>query len=348
MNYADIINVTENSALFSYELDGAGFAVLTLNGVEYKSVEATGTGRFAVSGLEPGKSYHGELSGVALDFTTLPAPVGEELGRFALISDPHVSLKDENRKGRFFIESAAILREVLEKAAELKAEFAVIPGDITNMGTEDEYVYCKALLDKAPLPLQLIPGNHDYPDRGFWEKYFGAARFCFKKYGFTWIGVDTSGGRLLPEDAGVIKEALEKDEKVIVCTHYHFLAPPRIDHNPNVGIKNGAEYKELLELMQKKGVRIYAGHQNICSNATFGAMHQLNLPQPPQFPCEWLLVRVFANGFYNQAIPINSEVMRQWSRRSGNAAAEFYNERQWRGEYRLQSFDQSNFIWEDK
>ena len=120
MNYADIINVTENSALFSYELERAGFAVLNIDGIEYKSVEATGTGRFAVSGLEPGKAYHADLSGVGLDFTTLPEPEGEELGRFALISDPHVSLKDENRKGRFFVESGAIMREVLEKAAELK------------------------------------------------------------------------------------------------------------------------------------------------------------------------------------------------------------------------------------
>ena len=119
MNYADIINVTESSVLFSYELENAGFAVLSVEGTEYKSVEATGTGRFEITGLEPLHAYHAELSGVSLDFTTLPAPEGKELGRFALISDPHVSLKDENRKGRFFIESAAIMREALENAADL-------------------------------------------------------------------------------------------------------------------------------------------------------------------------------------------------------------------------------------
>ena len=35
MNYADIISVTENSALFSYELEGPGFAVLEIDGREY-------------------------------------------------------------------------------------------------------------------------------------------------------------------------------------------------------------------------------------------------------------------------------------------------------------------------
>jgi hypothetical protein len=55
MNYADIINVTENSVLFSYELENAGFAVLTVNGVEYNSVEATGTGNALVQLMALGK-----------------------------------------------------------------------------------------------------------------------------------------------------------------------------------------------------------------------------------------------------------------------------------------------------
>lgn len=349
MNYADVINVTESSALFSYELEKAGFAVLKINGKEYKSVEAVGTGRFAVADLEPDTAYHAELSGVALEFTTLPAPEGEELGRFAVISDPHISLKDENRKGRFFIESASIMKETLEKAAELGAEFAVMPGDITNMGTEEEYLFSKKILDKSPLPLHLLPGNHDYPERGYWESCFGPRRWVFYKYGYTWIAVDTSSGNLLPEDAALIKEHLDAGESLIISTHYHFFEAPLINHKPCLGIRNGAEHLELLKQLQGKRVLIYAGHQNICSCARFGRTTQLNLPQPPQFPCEWILVRVFANGFYHQAVPISSEVMRQWSRNSSNAAAEFYNERQWRGEYRLQSFDQSNFLWkEDK
>ena len=348
MNYADIINVTESSVLFSYELENAGFAVLSVEGTEYKSVEATGTGRFEITGLEPLHAYHAELSGVSLDFTTLPAPEGKELGRFALISDPHVSLKDENRKGRFFIESAAIMREVLENAADLGAEFAVVPGDVTNEGTAEEYDYCKKLLDNSPLPLHLIPGNHDYPERGYWEKCFGLRHWVMQKYGYTWIAVDTSSGQLPDEDADLIRAHIKKGEKLIICTHYHFFEPPRINHKSVLGIRNAAAHQELLELLKKNRVMIYAGHQNVCSCAVFGKTTQLNLPQPPQFPCEWILVRVFANGFYHQAIPVNSEVWRQWSRNSGNAAAEFYNERQWRGEYRLQSFDQSNFVWEEK
>ena len=347
MNYADIINVTENSALFSYELEGAGFAVLTVAGREYKSVEATGTGRFEVRDLEPGTAYEADLSGVKLEFTTLEAPEGEELGRFALISDPHVSLKDENRKGRYFIESAFLMSETLANAARLGAEFALMPGDITNMGTEDEYILCDSLLKQSQIPLYPLPGNHDYPERGFWEKYIGPRRWEIEKFGFTWLAVDTSKGSLLPEDAAAIERVLDSGKKLIISSHYHFFEAPRINHNTCLGIRNKEEFSGLLQRIQDSSVMIYAGHQNICSCARFGKAVQLNLPQTPQFPCEWLLVRVFANGFYHQAIPITSEVMRQWSRRSGDAAADFYGERQWKSAYRLQSFDQSNFIWKD-
>lgn len=345
MNYADIINVTENSALFSYELEGAGFAVLKIDGREYTSVEATGTGRFEVRDLEPGKQYRAELSGVELEFTTLEAPQGEELGRFALISDPHVSLKTENRKGRYFIESASLMRETLENAEKLGAEFAVMPGDITNEGTQAEYDLCQTLLSTSRIPLHLLPGNHDYPERGFWAPAFGALTWEFEKFGFTWIAVDTSNGRLKAEDAAIIRKHLEQGKKLIIATHYHFFEAPRINHNTCLGIRNKEEHQELLELIKNSNVLIYAGHQNICSCASFGKALQLNLPQVPQFPCEWILVRVFANGFYHQAIPVASEVMRQWSRRSGNEAADFYNERQWKDAYRLQTFEQSNFIW---
>lgn len=347
MNYADIISVTENSALFSYELEGAGFAVLKIGDREVTSEEATGTGRFEVRDLEPATAYKANLSGVELEFTTLEAPQGEELGRFALISDPHVSLKSENRKGRFFIESAYLMSETLENAAKLGAEFAVLPGDITNVGTQEEYELCKGILSNSKIPLHLLPGNHDYPERGFWEPAFGPVRWEFKKFGFTWIAIDTSGGSLLQEDADIIRKHLENGEKLIISTHYHLFEAPRINHRSCLGIRNKEEHKELLELIQNSPVRIYAGHQNICSCATVGKAVQLNLPQIPQFPCEWILVRVFANGFYHQAIPISSEVMRQWSRRSGNEAAAFYDERQWRSEYRIQTFDQSNFIWKD-
>ena len=345
MNYADIIDVTENSALFGYELDAPGFAVLTIDGREIKSVEAGGTGRFRVSGLAPETSYHAELSGVGLDFTTLPAPEGPELYRFAVISDPHISAKEENRKGRFFVESAALAAESFAAACKLGAEFAVLPGDITNEGTEEEYRISRGVLARAELPVYVLPGNHDHPERGYWERFCGPRSWKMRLRDCTWIGADTSDKRLHEEDARAIREAVESGERVIVFSHYQLFEAPRINHKPNQAVGNREENGEVLELIRNSPVMLYVGHQNICSCAPCGRALQLNLPQTPQFPCAWILVRVFANGFYHQQIPIASEVMRQWSRRAGNEAAAFYGEPQWRGEYRMQSYEQSNFVW---
>ena len=72
---------------------------------------------------------------------------------------------------------------------------------------------------------------------------------------------------------------------------------------------------------------------------------QINLPQLPQFPCGFIRVRCFGNAWYHDFIPIDSEVLRQWSRRAGDAAAEFYNEPQWRAVYRVgRGAEESNFV----
>jgi hypothetical protein len=94
---------------------------------------------------------------------------------------------------------------------------------------------------------------------------------------------------------------------------------------------------------------IYAGHQNIMSVTYVDQAVQINLPQPPQYPCGWIRVRCFANGTYYTFEPISSEVLRQWSRRAGDAAAEFYEQRQWCSDYRRGRFPEScNFYLENK
>ena len=107
--YAHIISFDWQSAVFAYDLGMPGFAELDIlnTGKTIKSVEATGNGRLYLEEL-PAETqiclrlrYPGGEQ--ALSFTTLPAPQGELINQFALIADPHISIKQENRKGRFFV-----------------------------------------------------------------------------------------------------------------------------------------------------------------------------------------------------------------------------------------------------
>ena len=351
--YADIISFDWENVLISYDSGSAGFVSLTLNpgNMKIKSVEASGNGRFAVSGLKPETTYTAEISSSSgeksLTFTTLPAPEGRETGSFALISDPHVACNSENRKGRFFVESEMLLREALQKCLEMGIRQLIMPGDITNHGEEKEYLVCREILKTFPGEVIAVPGNHDAVT-GLWDEYFDC-RSCetLLPGGYNLIAVDTSGKILTDADAEMIEKAIGRDGRAIITSHYQFFNSPVISHSGPVAniIDNFAERASLLEKITDSNSILYVGHQNITTVTRIGKAIQINLPQIPQFPCGFIRVRCFGNSWYHDFIPIGSEVLRQWSRKAGDAAAEFYKEHQWSGAYRVgHGPEESNFL----
>ena len=351
--YAHIISFDWQSAVFAYDLGMPGFVELDIlnTGKTIKSVEATGNGRLYLDEL-PAETQiclrlrypEGEQQ---LFFTTLPAPQGELINQFALIADPHISIKQENRKGRFFVESAAIGEDVVKRCAELGIKYTLWPGDITNEGYPEEYAIAAEVLKKLPQEPWLIPGNHDYGPE-LWQKSFGVRRWERKLPGIgKVIGIDTGDKLLHKNDAEAIQKELEISGRVTIMTHYQLFESPDINHVAAAAVipSNIGDYAELMEKISNTPSVIYAGHQNIMSVTHIGKAIQINLPQPPQYPCGWIRVRCFENGTYYTFEPISSEVLRQWSRRAGEEAADFYGERQWRAAYRRGRFPEScNFF----
>lgn len=351
--YAQIISFDWERALLAYDLNAAGFveAEVRETGKTFKSAEACGTGRLVLENLPAGTLLHVTLRHPAgekkLAFTTLPPPGGEMTGQFALIADPHISTKDENRKGRFFVESASLVRDAVERCAELGIVCTLWPGDITNAGLPGEYALAAKVLKDLPASPFLVPGNHDH-DPGAWERTFGPRRGVYPlPGGGNVVAVDTSDQLLHEDDAQVLRDALRRDGRVTVMTHYQFFPSADITHVPPEKTMplNIADHAGLLEEMRRTPSVVWAGHQNILSVTRAGRAVQINLPQIPQYPCGWLRVRRFADGDYYTFEPIASEVLRQWSRRAGDEAAGFYGEPQWRGAYRCGKFPQSgNFF----
>ena len=351
--YAEIISFDWERALLAYDLGRAGFveAAIRETGKAVKSQEACGTGRLVLEGLPSGTLLHvtfrhpgGEKE---LSFTTLPAPRGKMTGHFALIADAHISTKSENRKGRFFVESASLARDAIDRCTRLGIACTLWPGDITNAGLPDEYALAAEVFASLPEPPVLVPGNHDHGPE-LWKSTFGPRRGRYPlPGGGTLVAVDTSAQRLEKEDAEAIEEVLEKEGRVTVMTHYQFFPSSDISHVPPAATMpaNIGEHADLLEEIRKTPSVVWAGHQNILSVTRAGKAVQINLPQIPQYPCGWLRMRRFADGDYYTFEPIASEVLRQWSRRAGDEAASFYGEPQWRGAYRCGRFPQSgNFF----
>ena len=354
--YAYVITFDWQSAVLAYEINGSGFVEVEncLDHTVIKSAEAVGTGRLYLDDLQPASDIElvfrypgGEKK---LNFTTLPEPQGDMLCEFALIADPHISIKKENRKGRFFVESAALADDVINRCAELNIVHTIWPGDITNAGLEGEYKLAEKVLRNLPQKPWLIPGNHDHNPE-LWSKFLGERRWVRALPGFgKVVGIDTSDKILHPEDAAAIERELDAAGKVIIASHYQLFESGDINHVPAAAVlpDNIGEYAELLEKLTNTPSLIYAGHQNIMSVCRINKAVQINLPQPPQYPCGWIRVRCFANGTYYTFEPISSEVLRQWSRRAGEEAADFYEQRQWHAAYRRGRFPESGNFFQEK
>jgi 3',5'-cyclic-AMP phosphodiesterase len=137
----------------------------------------TGPGAVTLAGLEPATAYDICLSGPGQPrakvgtVTTLPAPPGRLLARFATISDCHIGerwvaplrrLHDPRPRPPGL--AAYPVRCALAAIAEAEAwgaELLVAKGDLTQEGEPAEIYGAVDMLRRASIPVEVILGNHD-------------------------------------------------------------------------------------------------------------------------------------------------------------------------------------------
>lgn len=362
--FCRIISVDWERALLAYDLGDVGFVTVELTGASgdvltWKSEEGGGNGRLKLENLQADSHYLGSFAcdygTLSLDFTTLEAPVGEMSASFALIADPHLALKTENRKGRFMLESAMIFQDVVAQCNQLEPDFILLPGDITNSSEVGEFELTAKIMAELDAKYIAVPGNHDVnpctPNGDpyqLWQQFFGASDGIFKLSCGTVVALDTACGHLTDSSAALLAKTLNEkhQEPLLVITHYQLFDNEKVYRGATQKvIKNADQHAALLQQLTESSAIIYAGHQNIPAVKRFGKAIQMNLPQPTQYPCGFVYVRCYENGFYHTFKPINSEVMRQWSRRIGELSSKQYNEVQWESDYREgESLDETDFI----
>jgi len=344
-NYIDVINFDWESAEIGVCHDGFGFVSAIFSDgqdeIKVSSVEAASMLRLKAYGLKADCDYKLTVNYPGgeelLNFKTLPAPQGKLLGSYAVLSDPHISSKKENRKGRLFVESAQILNEVFLQCDKLNVDFALIAGDLTNHSEYEEFEALKKVLKEVNFPLICAPGDHDLiPDDTLWNEYLKDKNLLnFSTDLFKIKAIDSSKNMLTANDAQRLNTQLNDKRIPIILTHVHILQNHKLKHSPKAGgIENYSDYQELFEVFSCRDSIIYAGHQNIPTQIQKGKLRQINLPQTCQFPCAWYYVRVFKNGLYHKSMPITSEILRQQSRIDSQKAAEYFAEPQWQTEYR--------------
>lgn len=125
-----------------------------------------GPGAVLVDGLEPGQDYAVRVAGRFVDrVRTLTPPPGALVHRIATISDLHIG---ESHVGLFPTvfdhrrhHATMCARSAIEQLVEWGADLLVVKGDLTNTSTRAQYDELGPILAAVPIPMVVIPGNHD-------------------------------------------------------------------------------------------------------------------------------------------------------------------------------------------
>ncbi len=85
--------------------------------------------------------------------------------RFAIASDLHIGLPHTiwEHPSRFHLIEVSIpaFEAVLDHLSQLRLDFLLLPGDLTQHGERENHAWLRDRLSRLPFPVYVIPGNHD-------------------------------------------------------------------------------------------------------------------------------------------------------------------------------------------
>ena len=247
------------------------------------------------------------------------------------LSDTHIREPGRLAYGR--IDTAPYLAQAVASIGRLPQapDAVVITGDLTDFGRAAEYEHLRALLAPLPMPVYLLPGNHDsraqlrasFPD----HPYLGPGgdgdfiQYSVPVGGLQLIAIDTvvpgaSEGRLCPTRLQWLEAELDRHvaRPVVIALHH----PPfrtLIGHMDAIGLLEGADALEAIVARHPSVERVICGHLHRAIQVRFGGSiaatvpspaHQVRLDLAPDAASAWMLE---PPGFALHALPAGGRLV---------------------------------------
>lgn len=165
-----------------------------------------------------------------------------------------------------------------------RPDVVLITGDMTDCGLVEEYELLRALLSRLPMPVYMVPGNHDRRDNlrkvfADWPSVVSDpefVQFVVDDFPVRLIGLDTlvpgaSGGELCEKRLAFLERALAVDDvKPVVIFMHHPPFAHGIVHMDRINLTSGQA--RLRELVRAHGrvERILCGHDHRAIDTLFG------------------------------------------------------------------------------
>ena len=186
--------------------------------------------------------------------------------KFAHVSDTHIGSDHADEDLR---------RTVKNINNDPSIRFVILSGDITDFGSDSEFMLAKKILDSLNKPWHIIPGNHDanWSESGTnsFKKIFGAETFQFEYGGYLFLGsvcgpnMRMSPGQVSRENIVWLDSTLNnlKDRNVPIIF---------VNHYPQDSSLNN--WFEVIDALKQKNIQlIICGHGH--------ANHKLNFEGIP-------------------------------------------------------------------
>jgi 3',5'-cyclic AMP phosphodiesterase CpdA len=189
------------------------------------------------------------------------------------ITDLHITAGGERVSG--IVDTGAMFRACVAHVLSLprRPDVVLLTGDLVDLGTAEEYALLRALLAPLPMPVHLIPGNHDdretmraaFADHDYLPRGGPFLQYVVEDYPLRIVALDTlipgaGGGRLCAQRLDWLDRTLAAApaRATLVMMHH----PPFrtfIDHMDAIGLEDPAAFREVIA-RHRQVERIVCGH----------------------------------------------------------------------------------------
>ncbi|MEN7528359.1 phosphodiesterase [Cupriavidus sp. DL-D2] len=214
----------------------------------------------------------------------------------AQITDLHIKAGGKLSYRR--VDTAGALHALIDTilAAPQLADIVVVTGDLVDFGDEHEYRFLRDILQRLPMPVKLLPGNHDhrtslrrvFPDHDYlFEAGDGEAPMHYaidagplRLIGFDCTQPGQPGGRVQPDGLAWLDATLNAApvRPTLVMLHH----PPfhtGIGHMDVQGLDNAAALEAVIA-RHPQVERVICGHLHRHITRRFGGTIAMTAPGP--------------------------------------------------------------------
>lgn len=226
------------------------------------------------------------------------------------ISDLHIKAKRELAYG--VVDTAAMLERCVSSIVALpkRPDAVIATGDLVDGGQIDEYHLLRDLLAPLPMPVYLMPGNHDdrqalrqaFPDHDYLFRWEPFIQYVVESFPVRLIALDTlnhgeAAGVLCPVRLRWLERELSRSHRSTIVALHHPPFATGIGLMDQIALTNPSELAAIIARFRNVQ-RVISGHVHRPSQALFaGALastcpstaHQIPLRLASDSPSRFVL-----------------------------------------------------------